>query len=222
MDLLIRNPELPEKCGKARIVYEADKERPRREKEVIYLPATSRLRSKMHLLRHGTQFLFSISREVNYESELWFGGMDEEPFLTRLSLSVLREFQARGEDGFFESLKPRQIIEMECITGRKTKRQGDIFAMPVPFSWESIKMMAHFATDQKNEPGRTIVDKDISVYDTRHKFTGMYTPVTIKVASLSFRFFEGDLIAPDHEDLALKGPHVLAQAINLFDPKNAD
>ncbi len=236
MEILIRNPELPEKCGKARISYENNIIQPSRNGETIHLPIKVKHQyadgcfMDLHLLQQKTQFLFSIApyhgNGIVYESDrlLWFGGTDEEPFLTRLNPYALYVFEQCGEKGFFEYLKPKEIVEMESITGKGTKRQGDIFAMPVPFPWKTIETMARLIRDESESRGELMeTEKDgVSVYGTRHRFTGITTSVHIKVASLSLWICEGVLTAPDHQDLELKEPHALFQAANLFDPKNAD
>lgn len=225
MEVMILNSKLPARAGRAELYFASRDKTPVRNKGLIGLPLHPE--AKFYPLQHGEQFLFStpLSENDRYggharQDTLWFGGTDEEPFLVRLHPGLLKDFEADGEEGFFEALKPGLIEDMEPIFGWATKRQGDIFALRTPFTWKMLK-----ALHVIQNPGKSSELKEVkaeSVFETRHRFTGVGLRVSLATSVESIPFVEGLLQAPDHADLTLKGIYVLAQSEGLFTPKLAD
>src|SRR5205085_1882934 len=135
---------------KARLHYEEvsnERPTPSRNWEDIHLPIHPQ--AEFHPLKNGDQFVFTLPERDQYGHSrgtkmVYFGGMDEEPFLVRLNSNTLGEFETQGEKGFFEALKPKRIQRMEIAFGKKTKRQGDFFVMQTPFSWKLLRSMQTF------------------------------------------------------------------------------
>ena len=165
---------------------------------------------EFHPLKGGEQFLLS---RIHPGEGIWFGGTDERPFLVQLKLEALDHFEADGEAGFFEALKPEVIQNHEQEWGvDRTKRQGDIFAYPLPWSWWQF-LRNNWVEGQEVK----LAETSVAAFGTRHRFTGKIANVGRQTSIV-----EGILEAPDHSPLRLKGPHVLAHARFISDPPNAD
>lgn len=228
MEILIKNPKLPKRAGKAILHFRDDISEPFREKGEIHLPILpfhgQDDESGVFLLKSGVQFLWR--RRSHYDpGVVYFGGTDEEAFLVRLHPDVWRFFQGGGEEVFFQALKPSSIKIIERISKRKTRRQGDIFAAKFEsLSWKVVLALNFLHEKGKGEEGpRTSpVEYDkITVFETRHLFTGVGLQASLPLLGEAV-FVEGLLQAPDHADVELKGIHVLRQAAYLFDPKKAE
>ena len=111
-----------------------------------------------------------------------------------------------------------QVKSLEDYFGVESRRQGDIFAVPARgLTFEGVqKTLACLGDNRK-------FNNDSHVFETRHNLRGtwMELPSRERVGQSSLLAI-GTLVAPDHEPVELKEPHVLVQAQNLFDPKNAD
>ncbi|MBI2054982.1 MAG: hypothetical protein HYT39_02695 [Candidatus Sungbacteria bacterium] len=200
MNVMVSNPKLPTRAGKARIEWVPYEKRlaPARQKDIITLPLYPEARIDL----------------------TFFGGTDEEPFLVRLNGSVRDAFNKGGEKGFFEALRPPHIRRLENLLGKKAKRQGDIFAFPVSSSWKEVARMSVILSNlpEFKDPDEV---KDQSVFGTRHQLNGHGTRIRISEGQ-THMFAEGILRAPDHADLELKGVHLLEQTAYLHDPTLAD
>lgn len=221
MNVMVSNPKLPTRAGKARIEWVPYEKRlaPARQKDIITLPLYPEARIVQ--LARGTQFLFAARTRNSYDDDLtFFGGTDEEPFLVRLNGSVRDAFNKGGEKGFFEALRPPHIRRLENLLGKKAKRQGDIFAFPVSSSWKEVARMSVILSNlpEFKDPDEV---KDQSVFGTRHQLNGHGTRIRISEGQ-THMFAEGILRAPDHADLELKGVHLLEQTAYLHDPTLAD
>lgn len=115
----------PKRAGKAFIEYVEGEVSPYRKDDTIILP----YRSDLQLYKLQKDWNQFIAR-IDY-STVWFGGTDENPFLVRIDDSPFSEYSKHGPEGFYRSLIP----ELPVNTYR---RQGDIFACPIPFTWEEI------------------------------------------------------------------------------------
>src|SRR3989344_1796920 len=170
-----------------------------REGEKIFLSHDGA--EKFYPLLKGEQFLFT-SPSSGTERALFFGGMDESPFLVELEFDAL-EGLFEGERGFFEGLKPQIIRHWEKSLGVKAKRQGDFFAISdrQPKSWKEF-----FQIHKSSKLELEVVEKR-SLAGTRHQFSGL--------AAWNEGCFigEGTIEAPDHAPLLLKGPHLIRQAV---------
>lgn len=195
--------------------------------------------SAFYPLKAGEQFL------VHCQTGIWFGGTDEQPFLTHLDSEPFKAFLQGGEQDFYEALKPQLVRELERQLGVTTKRQGDIFAVPLPFSWDDIKRFASLAFIaapfiglggefmQRLHMWRgSIGPRKGRVFGTRHRILAtcatseqnikMFIGETNFIGHKQYLLAEGLLAAPDHSPLTLTGVHTLVQADGLFDPKRAD
>ena len=232
MMVMTANPQLSVKAGKARIHYQpfeevSNADLPSRIKEDIELPLHPK--AEFVPLKDGQQFLFTVpmlnsnAYDQKLETAAYFGGTDEEPFLVRLNPRALDRFTLGGKAGFFDALRPTVIKRLERVFGKQTERQGDIFAIHTPFTWKTLKTLKALELSERDaKSGQGLVEtKQERVFGTRHLFTGV--GLTISIPSLGeTTLVSGLLEAPDHADLTLKGVYILAQAANLFDPKNAD
>mgnify|MGYP001575319270 CR=1 FL=1 len=225
MKVLTVNPEIPRNAGKAKLEFfkptSAGAE-PHREKDTIWLPIHDN--AEFHPLVWKTQFLFRVSNPYSPEetNKLYFGGTDEEPFLVRLRPVAFSTFSTERERKFFEGLKPPHIRKLEAVFVNETRRQGDIFAGPIGFPWETLLALHLLQTeDNSSEQREPLTTKEASVFGTRHLFTGLALSVNLPPFG-TVQCVEGTLQAPDHKQLTLHGVHVLGQTAHLWNPEKAD
>lgn len=205
---------LPELAGSASLEFSQKYGMPLRKDSTIYLPKDDNV--EFFPLLSGKQFILWVSG--HNESGCFFGGTDEQPFLVRLKQEYLAYFARNGEKGFLESLKPRLIYRAEHIFKMSAIRQGDIFAVPLPYSWKELDKMQELCFDIGINPKSV---KNVSLFGTRHTITGAICTGTL-MGMNELSLGEGILSAPDHAPRELKGPHLLAQADGLYSPRNAD
>ncbi|MFC1651880.1 hypothetical protein ACFL24_01845 [Patescibacteria group bacterium] len=205
---------LPKRADQARIQFLGIKDDPRRSMDLITLPFYPD--AEFHPLLDEKQFLYHIpTYNGGGEGRVWFGGTDERPFLTELIAKTLKIFKEYGEEEFFEYLKPASIQNLEKVLGIPSKRQGDIFAIPLDKTWDEIKDDLIILTGKEFEEEPV---QNYSVLETRHQFS---EAMVLDVAGHRL-IAEGELTAPDHDPLFLEKPHILDQVDVLRDPKNAD
>jgi len=149
------------------------------------------------------------------DGRAWFGGTDEAPFLVQMDTTV--HDLAENPEEFYGHLIPPLMLTLIHKWGGDYRRQGDIFAFPLPYSWEKIREIGNF-TKANGFPLQEA--KNGHVFGTRHVLVGSWSRVM--VAGKTTVIAEGTITAPDHSPMELKGPHVLDQTANLFDPKKAD
>lgn len=204
---------LPTKAGKATLDWK-NIGSPARDGQIIHLPSGKD--NEMFPLKQGEQFLFAYNAPGEGH-RLYFGGTDEEPFLVRLGFSVLETLEG-GERGFYDALKPDPVKRLENKFGAQTKRQGDWFCVELPgLDWRAVEMF--LALDQRGRPApKESGKRGLPIGRTRHQIIGLL----LDLGSGGPLFAEGTLVAPDHADLKLTGPHALFQAQKLDDPQNAD
>lgn len=170
---------------------------------------------RFYQLLKGEQFVFT-TQDRDARRRIFFGGMDESPFLAELELEVL-EAMIQGEEAFFEALKPRIIRSWEQSIGIRAKRQGDFFAVPAAkkgrVSWEDFFIRS---LKEKGRKAEVVYTEDTQLRGTRHTFVGMMAVVSNCIVG------DGIIHAPDHEPLDLRGPHLIEQASYLAKPKEAD
>lgn len=230
MEMITINQALPERAGKADISYDAkpqDGELPSRNGKMIRLPLHRT--AEFFPLMGGEQFLYRARvlqmHAYHQEDVLYFGGTDEEPFLVRLDPDVFREFSTGGEENFFASLVPRGVKQARMVFGRQYRRQGDIFAVPVNFSWKNLRALEMIRSGYV-EPERLAQfrpsETPLKVFGTRHELSGVHMESHIGISGGGSLIAEGVLEAPDHADLELKQPHLLFQTAHLFNPQQAD
>lgn len=218
--------KLPERAGLAQLEFESETEElelPVRINNKIILPDIQE--SDFFSLQEGTQFLLIINLP-QFLYRAWFGGTDERPFLVALEDDIIEIFEKEGEKGFYKALKPDFIKEIERAFNVDSLRQGDIWAVPIPFNWEQLKMLGGIICciscweDTNSDPV-----KEESLFETRHLLTGRRScdlEYYEDISEKSFILAEGTITAPDHSPLKLKGVHVLVQTEYLHDPTAAD
>lgn len=210
----IRKEEFPDMAGAAELCWDEEHTTPSREGNDVYIPEES---------------IVFDSKTWNHPC-LYFGGTDEQPFLVELELEVMKYLLLGGEDGFFEALKPEIIVWAEKQWGsRRTLRQGDIFAYPVPVDHDlfsspfSKDLWSFILTSIENGVKKIVVTSvlESELFGTRHKFSGLIAGIEINQTD-DLVIAEGVIEAPDHASLHLNGPHLLAQADFLVSPQKAD
>ncbi len=219
---------LPKLAGRATIRWNTQGQ-VRREGPEISLPIHEQ--AEFLPLQGGRQFVYRLPASQN-EQAVFFGGTDEEPFLVRLipqMTEVVEDAKTlrSGEATFYQSLKPRKVKLLENTFGVEAKRQGDIFAVPIPFGWNELRAFASlFGVGlPREEP----TNDKLQVFGTRHTLEGQHLEVlvgegesfsrrTVCVATLA----TGTLMAPDHAPKLLDGIHALFQVEVLYRPREAD
>lgn len=245
---LLKMEALPKRAGVVTLNISSRVTRPNRQEAVVNVPL--RRGVAFFPLKGGKQFLLRI-RENHFgscrhcgqpiptgEAAVCFGGTDQRtPFLVDLAPKAFEPFRKGGEEVFFEALKPWMIRALEEKYGAEnTRRQGDIFAYPLPWSWEELgrRHLSSESTSWVTRRRRRVTGSfqitrgQGRLFDTRHVFTGdqadIWTTAIFKEAE--FRGWselgEGRIEAPDHDPLILKGPHLLAQTALLRFPAIAD
>jgi len=178
--------------------------KPRLHKGSIILPL--RPWGVFYPLQSGEKFVFLESTDAE---SLFFGGVDESPFLSELvdDEGILGSVLFRGKDGslFFKQLIPREITKNEKIFGTKAVRQGDWFAVPIPLSWDRLLVIRQ--TVEPDFSLRIVRRKRIRLDPTRHFLCNarfIHSRVSFPSSVL---IGEGELISKGHSPLILKGPH---------------
>lgn len=210
----------PRRAGKAVLEYARGTEWPFRQEGTIVLPERGDL--QLYRLQPGwNQFIARFDH-----STVWFGGTDENPFLVRIDDRPFSEYCRHGPSGFYKSLTPELPGDTYC-------RQGDIFATPIPFTWEEIVKAYKFIHGWAVEPIEFKTDiNGRGIFGTRHQLKGLVLDHTVRMPETFVGGFgpnstylvlaEGTVAAPDHADMELKEIHALAQTRYLRDPQIAD
>lgn len=212
MSFFIPGEGFPKKAGVAELHFDSKTATPQRDGTHLTLPLVRD--AEFFALKGGEQFVADFGSQFGYQgTRFWFGGTDEGPFLVGLQEKPVKRLLEDGEDGFFDALKPNLVKRLERELKVTTRRQGDIFAVPLPWSWHEVNALSLCLTGKivAASPFRV---KQIPVLDTRHRLTGKALQ-TLPIAT-------GVLSAPDHKPLRLSGLHWFAQAEGLWDPENAD
>lgn len=239
--------ELPTKAGQAVLEYSICVQEPTRKGDVITIPAlrvgdskcecghtlepkwmycphcgderrgfeTELIGKLIPLLEGYEQFVYTQpDLERDRFTATWFGGTDEAPFLVRMDSST---YEAASRNHFYQYIIPTRMITLCRKWGGEWKRQGDIFAYPLPFTWDDLIWIGNF---NKANGLQIHESKSEDVYGTRHRLNGKYCHLMLS-GSMQV-IVEGVITAPDHSDMVLKGPHALDQTAHLYDPPNAD
>lgn len=207
------------KAGTANVYLVDCKSVPRRKGADIFLPRNPY--SDFFPLKGGEQFLYTFRDiPVSRVPTIYFGGTDENPFLVRLHGGPLEAYEKGGEDAFFDFLKPREIRRLEQRLHVIAKRQGDIFAMPLPFDWPDVDLITAVVRGYPSIQGPA--EDDVSIrhlFDTRHTMDGLASTLD---PSRTRILGQGIITAPDHAPLVLDGIHLIVQAVGLYDSRSAD
>lgn len=210
----------PTKAGKAKLDYGVVGE-PSRVRRTIVIPNTPDL-ELFPLQDNWNQFLVITGRN----RAVWFGGTDENPFLVAMDDDVLDNFFQRGSEGFYADLVPGVMTRLRDMFQTPWVRQGDVFAYPLPYSWDDLDKA--FDICRGSKLGYKEVDARpaaVSVLGTRHRLcAGRFLAESVEILGLGVRVpvVEGRVEAPDHTPMTLVGPHVLSQTRHLYSPKEAD
>ncbi len=222
MRLMELGRDRPTKAGKAILdFYPTSKDGTNpvtREKNVISIPDFVDL--EMFQLESGWKQFLLVAGGHNTSvdnSEVFFGGTDENPFLVQMDPKVMREYFLGGPPRFYRAIRPRRIEALEEALCRSPRRQGDIFAIHTGYTWEGLRRAAAIVGEAKvNVTDR----KAASLFQTRHLLTGQH--VLLKIGGAEMQFASGTVVAPDHADLALTKPYLIEQTEFLYDPPAAD
>lgn len=220
---------LPQRAGKATIQWKTGYQ-PHREGEIITLPLQED--GEFVPLMGGEQFIYLYLSHGRTQDAVCFGGTDENPFLAELGQGAKKVALAvaeRGEGVFYSYLKPPSVKSLEQLLGVRARRQGDIFAVPVGWSWPTLRALAsHIGLGTDGDETKTV---EVRVFGTRHVLRGQWLRTitfwkerwTTKVEREQHTLFATGVIeAPDHSALVLDGVHALAQVEVLAHPQDAD
>ncbi len=222
MRLMELGSSRPKKAGKAILdFYPTSKDCANpvtRKKNVISIPGFVDL--EMFPLESDWERFLIVSGGHNTSvdnAEVFFGGTDENPFLVRMEPSVMREYFLGGSYGFYRAIRPKRIEELGQTLCRSPRRQGDIFALHIGYTWEGLKRAAAIV----GEVNIKVTDrKAASLFETRHLLTGQHARLNIGGATMQFA--SGTVVAPDHADLNLTKPYLIEQTEFLYNPPAAD
>lgn len=211
----IRPCNRPTHAGKAVLEFSGEVVEPHRDGDVIVLPVNPDV-ELFRLQPNWNQFLISTQHGT------WFGGTDENPFLVQMETDFMGAFM-NAPTKFYEMLIPGTMRRLQELFPHITcRRQGDIFAFLLPYTWEDIRKSFEVC----HAKGLKMVeDNGMSVFGTRHLFTGNRITLNSErnlLGGLVHTLAEGKVVAPDHEDITLGEVNALAQTAHLFDPKTAD
>jgi len=211
--------EVPKKAGKATLEWvnphESPVREPTRDGDKILLPNYRDI-EMFPLQKDWNQFLFAMGTNAESKVKLWFGGTDENPFLVRLNPTAYSHF-LDGIGAFYQHLIPSRMEVLVQGWGGNYVRQGDIFAYPLPWRWQTIERAVRVVTGEREGP-RPV---DQPVFGTRHSLLGLRM-VTEVMGMTKCELVSGVIEAPDHEAVTLDYPCILGQTQNLYDPPRAD
>jgi hypothetical protein len=204
----------PTKAGVAALSFDKDISLPSLADNVIHLPSGEE--NDFFCLKKGKQFLFV--QEGMLDNSYWFGGTDESPFVVEITGYAFHAFETGGEKGFYDFLKPEIIKKLEKKFKVKAKRQGDIWAFPLPFiTWECLELLRMLDLECYTFEN----EKSVGVLETRHTIEGNYMDLEVsenEVSGGNYRVFaQGTLKSPNHAPLELETLHLLAQTNGLAD-----
>lgn len=198
----------PERAGKAVLEW-VPKGSLERKETTITLPEKGNYNGASYsiaFLKNNEQFI--VADGDTPSANIGFGGTDENPFLVNLQPFVLGIYLIEGEESFYQALVPPIIRLFSDVLEEDWKRQGDIFALPLPEDWTSQKLMLDesFSVERSNP-----------IFGTRHFGHGIF------FESRGLTLFRGTVIAPDHSPLNLEdGLYALGQTAYLAHPRKAD
>ena len=220
---------LPKKAGVVALKFTKNERVPKRKEAEIVIPDHGEV--EFFPLSNGDQFLLALG---NDEGGAWFGGTDENPFLSHLSFTSLEVFHKDGEDAFYQWLKPKGVIKLEEGFRVRAKRQGDFFFVPSPLSFEEWEALAdcngalRSYCEYKRESslrligtrhvlqGRALRTQTISAQDGKWRSARPSCYDEPEIWSHDLFLVSGVVTAPDHKPLELKEPHFVFQADGFF------
>ena len=231
MRILSIERKLPKKAGGVDICYSEDIKTPviNEKEQKITVPLA--LGVEIDTICNGLQILIGFNN-----GRCYFGGTDNSPertpFLTEIDGRKLLTFSNKGEEEFYDSFIPKEIEFFSRHPGNHfqkqlfgtkelqkypniIRRQGDIFAVPVPYEWEEIKILIKIIGECLEHDDNYELKQGVNnqrLFSTRHTFKGD--------CILMGRFFvgKGVISAPDHHPLVLEDRiHLVMRAIGVID-----
>ncbi len=184
----------------------------------IHLPALLK-DAELCLIVEGMQGLFVASRGGQRHIH-WFGRDERSPFVTELSPELWPDLAVKGEEEFFEALKPPVIRFLEKVHGKRgTERQGDICFRRLPYGWRDIIRMS----------GSCPLYRRGKIFRTRHRHSGLrlwgylgdfvsQPGAPSEIDSGLTLIASGWLRAPNHAPRHLGGPHALSRSQKIIRP----
>jgi len=231
MQILKIEERLPKKVGEVEITYSDGARIPVLKDREIIMPLA--LGVEIYPICNETQVVIQTREKTNAGNRCYFGGTDNSPektpFLTEIMPDKFLVFEQKGEDAFYESLIPDQIeffsqhqfnrYQRQLFGSEKLqkhpnviRRQGDIFAVPVPYDGEEVEMLMKMIGSKDDTDCEFMEAKAMRLFSTRHTFNG---PCVI---GKNFVIGEGTILAPDHLPLTLRGKmHLMMRAKGLVD-----
>lgn len=160
---------------------------------------------------------------------IYFGGMDESPFLARLDphLAFRKKDQSLphilNAGALDTQLKPDIAHLYEKRTGKKAQRQGDWFFFPLTLGGKQLTVDELFftATYDPNSPDREIIE-DAQLGHTRHVLAEGRAYAERWVDGMPKQYVgEGVLKAPDHADRDAEKAFLFRHMDGLWMPKDS-
>lgn len=226
--LVAEMKELPKKAGIAELVWYAGEPAigPCVKENQIFLAKSEG--SEFIELRDGSQFIFKTK-----EDRIYFCGTDgQTAFVVRLKPWIMTHYAERGEEGFYDALKPKEIKVLERQHKTIPVRQGNWWAIRLPYTWNDIKTIYDmltswdfqiWKTSERFEFGDFWKPGSYRLNNTRHVLHGMVAEInTGKNCGRSCFIVEGVVEAPGYGPLQLIGPHALFQSEFLMNPQDVD
>lgn len=255
--------EIPKRAGDAEIVFEEDEygRLPTRNGDIIRLPNGED--NQFFPLMDTRQFLFRNvegEKKQRFDAEtpqtplasfllgsrrfgrqdgtqVYFGGTDEKPFLTELTRVAYQALIDEGEEFFYQSLVPSRVAHLGHLWGALPKRQGDIWALPLPCDvWElngptldlADLPVTFVVTDSEHTSLQLCLSRHqlvkglvwrIRVTENRISIEqGVNSLAAARPSIENIVVCQGLIQAPDHTDLVLQEPHLIEQTANLRNP----
>ncbi|MEK7462822.1 MAG: hypothetical protein AAB621_00440 [Patescibacteria group bacterium] len=226
--------KLPKKAGDVDVDYSDRVTTPLIKEGKITVPLA--LGVGIYPICNGMQIIIDAKNKRN---RCYFGGTDNSPektpFLTEVEADKLSIFFNEGEEAFYDSFIPDEIEFFSRHSGNHfqkqlfgtkelqkypsiIKRQGDIFAVPVPYDGEEIEILIGLIDSGENtvcyhEFCQTKIDGNgIRLFSTRHTLKGEY------ISGERFYIAKGIISAPDHHPLILTDRfHLVMRAEGVID-----
>jgi hypothetical protein len=147
----------------------------------------------------------------------WFIGIDDSPFVTEITEEAFLEFNRKGVAAFYSRLKPDLIKKFERKTKTKAKRQGDLWAVKLPFFKEDFRTCTDIMDLLYGAREVAWLETRRTVFETRHSICGRVFDTPVEAIDVDYQVLvcEGTLNAPDHPPLVLKGAHLVMQSNGL-------
>ena len=205
---------LPTTAGAAALVFLDKNDLPDRTPQLdgsrILLPDDPE--NEFIALQGGTQFVFlSWSPGTLF----YFGGTDESPFLVEIEYWLSVTLLEKGEAAFYARLKPELITMLEELLGVQARRQGDIWAMPLPITLEKVNELFDHLDDMGGTIETAAAGEEYPLLGTSHSLVGRWLVPDIPPSIANYEIVEGTITAEGHAPLVLDCPHIIMRSRGL-------